>query len=161
MNFANIKSSVGSVLLFKKGNLYFTQAVSLNFSTYLLCYLYLCFFKSSVAPSSPSQPVVSDITAHTATLTWDAPSDDGGNAISGYVIEKRDSISKRWVPIAKTDGTSVTVEGLMEGSEYAFRVAAQNQAGVGQFSQATVPIVAKEPYGKYTKLIQIFTYVIY
>ena len=108
--------------------------------------MYLCY--TSVPPSSPSQPLVADITAHTANLSWTAPEDDGGNAISGYLVEKRESFSKRWVPVATVDVTSCTVEGLMEGSQYEFRVAGQNQAGVGQYSQASVPIVAKEPYGK-------------
>ena len=105
-------------------------------------------FILSVAPSSPSQPIVSEITAHSATLNWSAPSDDGGNSISSYIVEKKEHYSQRWLPIGTADDTCLKVEGLMEGSQYEFRVAAQNEAGVGKFSEASMSITAKEPYGK-------------
>ncbi len=64
-----------------------------------------------------------------------------------YIIEKKEPFGK-WVQLAKTSDTSYKVKGLKEGQEYEFRVAAVNKAGVGSFSEATLPTVAKEPYGK-------------
>ena len=59
--------------------------------------------------------------------------------------------SSRWVPVAETTGTDYTVTGLKDGADYEFRVAAQNKAGVGKHSEATIPVTAKEPYGKFRK----------
>ncbi len=56
--------------------------------------------------------------------------------------------STRWVPVAETVDTEYTVTGLKDGANYEFRVAAENKAGVGKYSEATEPITAKEPYGK-------------
>jgi hypothetical protein len=34
------------------------------------------------------------------------------------------------------------------GSDYEYRVAAENEAGVGAYSHSTGPIVAKDPFGE-------------
>ena len=35
------------------------------------------------------------------TLEWDAPADDGGARLTGYVIEKRDTRKSRWTYVHK------------------------------------------------------------
>ena len=81
------------------------------------------------------------------TLTWSAPSSDGGSSVTDYIIEKKEPYGK-WSQVAKTDDSSYKVTGLKEGQKYEFRVAAENKAGRGSFSEATVPTEAKEPYGE-------------
>ncbi len=106
-------------------------------------------FDFSVEPGAPSTPLVADITANSMTLSWQPPSDDGGSPVISYTIEKREKYGKwvkaNWQPV--TD-TTFTIGDLIEGQEYEFRVCAENKAGPGKFSEATVPHKAKNPYGK-------------
>ena len=59
-------------------------------------------------------------------LTWDAPQDDGGTAITDY--EVRINQTGEWISIGSTD-TTHTVTGLVNGATYVFQVRAVNAAG--------------------------------
>ena len=59
-------------------------------------------------------------------LTWDAPEDDGGTAITDY--EVRIDQTGEWISIGSTD-TTHAVTGLVNGTAYAFQVRAVNAAG--------------------------------
>ena len=59
-------------------------------------------------------------------LTWDAPEDDGGTAITDY--EYQIDQTGEWISIGSTD-TTHTVTGLTNGTAYAFQVRAVNAAG--------------------------------
>jgi hypothetical protein len=54
--------------------------------------------------------------------------DDGGIPLDGYIIEKMDPTTGRWVPCGKVgpDKTNATVDGLIANHEYKFRVSAVN-----------------------------------
>ena len=83
------------------------------------------------------------------TLNWDIPKSDGGSRITGYHIEKKESMSARWIRVT-TDTVSDTtfrVTKLKEGSDYEFRVSAVNKAGTGAPSNASEKRKAKAPYG--------------
>ena len=73
------------------------------------------------------------------TLTWDAPSSDGGSAILRYEVAVDDSGT--WID-AGLD-LEETVTGLTNGQRYAFAVRAVNAAGTGP--AATVTIVTSNP----------------
>ena len=83
------------------------------------------------------------------TLSWIAPEHDGGSPILGYVVEKRDSTMNMWSQAAKVDKDTFTmkVTNLFEGRSYLFRVAAENQCGVGAYVELKQPVTAKVPYG--------------
>ena len=56
--------------------------------------------------------------------------------------------SSRWLPASqniKVPETSFTVHELVEGTNYEFRVSAENKAGVGPPSPPSGPVTAKEP----------------
>nr|XP_006823014.1 PREDICTED: titin-like [Saccoglossus kowalevskii] len=99
-------------------------------------------------PDAPGKPVVSDIDATKMTLNWTPPLDDGGAPVKGYIIEKRDKVSSRWMKANRFDVTDLTyvVTDLQQGSEYQFRVAAENKAGVDKYSDPSDPRIAKPPY---------------
>jgi titin len=72
-----------------------------------------------------------------ATITWIAPSTDGGSAITGYVVERSNDGGLSWAGAGSTATTSFVVSGLANGTTYAFRVRAVNIAGQGVASSAT------------------------
>ena len=111
---------------------------------------FVYFYQSAEVPGKPGTPVVSDIGATTATVTWTPPQSDGGSRITGYIVEMKETMSTRWVKSTKEsfELTHLTVENLTEGREYEFRVSACNMAGTGQPSDLSKTFKAKPPYGK-------------
>ncbi len=98
-------------------------------------------------PGAPEKPTISDITAESMTISWSPPESDGGSPITGYILEKRDITSKRWLKTSSDAITELTfkVTGLTKGSKYEFRVSAQNKAGTGKPSSPTDATEAKPP----------------
>ena len=69
-----------------------------------------------------------------AVLSWDAPSSDGGAAITDY--EYRINGTNPWISTGSTE-TTHTVTGLVNGTEYTFQVRAVNRIGKGRASSQT------------------------
>lgn len=88
------------------------------------------------------------------TLNWEEPEDDGGTPITGYWLERKETTGKRWARCTRDPirpmgmGESFVVTGLIEGSQYLFRVTAVNAAGPGLPSPLTDPIFARDPICK-------------
>lgn len=61
-----------------------------------------------------------------------------------YVIEKKGK-NGNWAPAKEVPGgkTTATVDGLIKGEEYQFRVIAINKAGPGESADPSDPVVAK------------------
>lgn len=104
-------------------------------------------------PGIPVGPMkFKDVSADGATLRWGAPKDDGGSEITNYILEKRDSVTNMWVTVSSSVETNtMRVTGLHEGTEYIFRVCAENKYGVGEGLKSE-PIVAKHPFSKWLQL---------
>ncbi|KAF0296563.1 Twitchin [Amphibalanus amphitrite] len=103
-------------------------------------------------PGAPEGPLeYDDVTANSVALSWKAPSDDGGSPITGYIIEKRDKTHRGpWVPAVQyvdPKDTHALVPRLHEGTEYEFRVRAQNLQGVSDPLTTDKPVVAKNSFG--------------
>ena len=100
-------------------------------------------------PSMPGALKVSDITRRSCLVSWTAPTSDGGDMIRDYAVEYRPVDSYRWIRANEgertTDG-SYKVTGLHDDFEYEFRVAAENHAGVGPYSEGTMSVRARDPY---------------
>jgi titin len=92
--------------------------------------------------------VVSEIFKDHCTVAWQPPSDDGGAPITGFHLDRRAVTSKTWIRVNKEmiPEMSVQVGDLVETNEYVFRVAAENKAGIGEFSPPSEPFVAKDPW---------------
>ena len=100
-------------------------------------------------PGPPSRPEVIDVTREGMTLTWQAPEDNGGSTIAGYIIERKQAGSDRWMPISKNPVTMTRFRssGLIEGLEYEHRITAINSRGAGKHSETSVITVAMDPIG--------------
>jgi hypothetical protein len=105
-------------------------------------------FATAVPPSAPTFPGAPTIGSPTAgnasaTVRWTAPSNDGGSAITGYLVRALD-LSGAQVgalhPAAAT-ATSLVVTGLTNGSTYVFQVAATNAVGTGPNSALSSLVV--------------------
>ena len=91
----------------------------------------------------PSSPVTAPgaPTSLTATagntevsLSWTAPSDNGGSTITDYVVEYRTNDLWGTFDDGVSPTTSATITGLTNGVAYEFRVSAVSLAGVGPAS---------------------------
>ena len=99
-------------------------------------------------PGPPRNVRISDLTASSCTLHWEKPGFDGGSAIHGYYIEKSSGYSSRWVKVNREPITNLqkAFKDLVEGSEYEYRVLAENDAGISKPSETTGVFKAKDPF---------------
>lgn len=81
--------------------------------------------------SPPSQPVVSDISHNSLTLSWQPPRRNSGSTVFAYTIEmSTPSDPKTWTVITKScQGNRYQVKNLAPSSHYVFRVRAENIHG--------------------------------
>lgn len=88
-------------------------------------------------PGRPSVPRLLGTTQNSCTIEYSAPHSDGGSPIVAYYIEH----SRNWNPFWNDGGTSKelfhTVENLLEGTRYEFRVSAANAVGTGEPSDVS------------------------
>jgi fibronectin type 3 domain-containing protein len=90
----------------------------------------------ATAPRAPSGLTATAGNAQ-VSLSWTAPGSDGGAKITSYdVYEGTTANVKTTAPVASSNGTSVTVKNLANGTTYYFKVAAVNAVGVGPASSA-------------------------
>jgi len=59
----------------------------------------LVFCGLSDAPSIPTKPEVVDSDNDFICVKWSRPTNDGGTAILGYNIERRDALFNRWLKL--------------------------------------------------------------
>lgn len=88
------------------------------------------------------------------TLHWNKPKDDGGLPITGYLVEKMDTTTGKWVPAGFVDPTKTEhkINGLEPNRKYNFRVKALNEEGESEPLETDASILAKNPYGNYSFL---------
>ncbi|XP_067607530.1 roundabout homolog 3 [Pseudorca crassidens] len=95
----------------------------------------------STPPGPPSQPVVTDITKNSITLTW-KPNPQAGATVTSYVIEAFSQASgNMWLTVA--DGVQLethTVSGLQPNTIYLFLVRAVGTWGLSEPSPVSKPV---------------------
>ena len=95
---------------------------------------------SATAPASPS--AVSVVAGSgSATVSWTAPTDNGGADLTGYVVEYSKDDGAHWTSVPeKSTSTSAVITGLSGGVPYVFRVAAVNSAGTSGYSASSAAV---------------------
>lgn len=118
--------------------------------------MFISFFLDK--PGPPRNLQVSEVRKDSCYLTWKEPEDNGGSVITNYVVEKKDVASAQWVPISSSSKKhSLLAKHLMEGTQYLFRVAAENQYGRSSYVETHKPIKAIDPLCKHHSIfIQCF-----
>ena len=113
-----------------------------------MCFIFHWFHL--VSPSPPTRPDVVSVSASAISIKWDLPYADGGSAVTGYWIEKKERNTILWVRENKLPCLEChyKVSSLIEGLEYQFRVYAMNIAGLSKASEASRPVIALNPVGK-------------
>uniref|UniRef100_A0A671YD56 Titin n=1 Tax=Sparus aurata TaxID=8175 RepID=A0A671YD56_SPAAU len=97
-------------------------------------------------PGPPSDLSVDEVSADFVSLSWQPPHYTGGCEISNYVVEKRDTSSTMWQTVSATVArTSIKISRLTQGTEYQFRIAAENRYGKSHFVESE-PVVAQYPF---------------
>lgn len=98
-------------------------------------------------PSPPENLHVPQFEGDSLMLAWSEPSDNGGAPIDNYTVEKRKAKDSRWVKVnSYCTTTSCKVRNLDVGSEYDFRVRAENQYGASDWAQTDTPIRARHSF---------------
>ncbi|MGA1566825.1 MAG: fibronectin type III domain-containing protein [Ilumatobacteraceae bacterium] len=112
---------------------------------------------TAATPSAPTE--LSVVTGDTqATLTWTAPTNNGGAAITGYTVQSTTDGTNWTTEIADTSTLaratrvngaqsllSATITGLSNSVSYQFRVAAISAEGIGAFSFPSSPATPAGP----------------
>lgn len=89
----------------------------------------------TASPLPPGKVEVNILLGNAVTLSWSPPQDDGGCKIGNYIVEYFRIGWNMWLKAATSRQLSVTLSDLIEGSEYKFRVRAENPFGIGSFSE--------------------------
>ena len=76
-------------------------------------------------------------------MSWTAPSDDGGSAITGYTVTPFAGATAGTPVDVGASTTKTRVSGLTNGTAYTFRVTATNGAGTGPASGASNAVTPK------------------
>lgn len=108
------------------------------------------FFPSTDTPGPVVGLDATDIKQTSAKLAWSPPENDGGSAVTHYIIEKREIDRKTWGPVANNiEQTETNVKKLVSGTEYFFRVTAVNEYGPGVAKVSPKSYMASDPVSKY------------
>lgn len=101
-------------------------------------------------PSVPQNLRVTAVNKDSISLAWDEPDKDGGAPIKRYVVEKADVKRNVFSEAGDTaaDNRQFKVTKLLEGNDYLFHVAAENEIGQGKPASLPEPVTAKLPFGQ-------------
>ena len=102
------------------------------------------------APDKPDGPLtIKNLTDKSATISWQKPKNDGGSAITGYLVKRRDVKRPVWVKCGRVspDTLSLNIKDLVEGSQYVVQVFAENSEGLSVPLELDEPIEPKRKVG--------------
>lgn len=108
----------------------------------------------TAGPVAPGAPTGVSATAGNAqaTVSWTAPTANGGSAITSYTVT---SIPAGGAATVAAPATTATVAGLTNGTAYTFVVAAANSAGSGPASAPSASVTPIGPPGAPTAVTAV------
>src|SRR5205807_1200662 len=108
----------------------------------------------AVVPSPPTGLTATVASSSQIDLSWTAPTDNGGSAITGYKIERSTNGGTTWTTIVSNSGSTATTysdTGLTPGTTYTYRVSSVNSAGTSPpantASATTLAVAPSAPTG--------------
>ncbi len=100
----------------------------------------------AVAPDPPTDVVATQSAAGEIYVSWVAPVNDGGAAITDYDVEYAPDPYSSWTNFGAVDtDLEATIPGLTPHVDYKVRVAAINAAGAGSFAESNIVTIADVP----------------
>ncbi|XGW01160.1 hypothetical protein V3C99_013825, partial [Haemonchus contortus] len=98
-------------------------------------------------PGPPAGISVDKVGGNMISITWEKPSDDGGEPVTGYVIKKKEAGRRTFKKVVQVSDmkTSQIVEDLKMATDYVLSVAAVNKYGVGEAVETPV-ITTASPF---------------
>ncbi|XP_006144748.1 myosin-binding protein C, fast-type [Tupaia chinensis] len=105
------------------------------------------FLRVVDVPDPPEAVRVTSVGEDWAILVWEPPKYDGGQPVTGYLLERKKKGSQRWMKLNFEVFTELTYEStkMIEGVLYEMRVFAVNAIGVSQPSMNTKPFMPIAP----------------
>ena len=89
---------------------------------------------AATAPDAPTNLMATAVSETEINLSWDAPSDTGGSAITSYDLEYSANGSDSWMDLTPSGTSFSDNTGLNRGTTRHYRVAAVNRVGTGDYS---------------------------
>lgn len=92
--------------------------------------------------TAPGKPVSVSATpgAARAVVRWEAPAFDGNSAITAYKVQFSSDRGATWTLFGTSTATTIEVTGLLNRTDYVFRVLATNALGDSDYSDASASI---------------------
>ncbi|XP_068566080.1 myomesin-1 isoform X2 [Cebidichthys violaceus] len=107
---------------------------------------FLCEEWTIAVPGPPHDLQVREVRSDSLVLLWKPPVYQGRDPVNGFYIDIKEAEAPeqawRGVNNKAAEKMFIKIKDLKEGETFVFRVRAQNQAGVGQTSAVTEPVVA-------------------
>jgi titin len=104
-------------------------------------------------PGPPVNPMVTDVSRSTISLTWTKPANNGGSDILGYLVECKRTDATDWIRCnvpKNLQDTFYLVQNLIDKSEYQLRVSAVNKVGFSETCEVPDKHIAKDILGMLT-----------
>ena len=110
----------------------------------------------AIVPTAPKNLSASGITSAGLLLSWQAPDNDGGAAVTDYKIEQSGDNGSSWSTVthAVSNATSLQINNLSAAKAYKFRVSAINTAGTSPAS-SIFSVTTSATYPGVARLLQI------
>lgn len=96
-------------------------------------------------PGPPEGPVETvETTSSIIEIKWSPPKDDGGSAVTNYIIERQQAGQSLWTKLGdvSADKTSFRDRNVTHGKKYNYRIYAENPEGLSDSLETADSIMA-------------------